>query len=77
MEIRQSIRFNLQLSTLKGIMGYPKTYYLYANVGALPDESLAAGIPLTVFSMFQLMFAIITPALIVGSLAERVDFHAW
>jgi len=58
-------------------MGYPKSYYLYNDVGAAPVPELSGTVPLTVFSMFQLMFAIVTAALIAGSLAERVDFHAW
>jgi Amt family ammonium transporter len=40
-------------------------------VGAAPNPNLAATIPLTVYAAFQLMFAIITPALIIGSVADR------
>jgi Amt family ammonium transporter len=36
-----------------------------------------SGVPELLFAMFQMMFAIITPALIVGALAERVKFSAW
>jgi Amt family ammonium transporter len=43
----------------------------FANVGL---ESRSGDIPETVFSMFQLTFAIITPALIVGAYAERIKF---
>lgn len=39
-------------------------------------DSLSGTIPKTVFSMFQLTFAIITPALIVGAFAERMKFSA-
>jgi Amt family ammonium transporter len=39
-------------------------------------ESLSGSIPETVFSVFQLTFAIITPALIVGAFAERMKFSA-
>lgn len=60
-----------------GILGYPRTFYMYNDVGATPDPDLASTIPLSIFSMFQLMFAIITPTLISGSLAERVHFHSW
>ena len=35
------------------------------------------GVPELLFAMFQMMFAIITPALIVGAIAERVKFKAW
>lgn len=41
------------------------------GVGAAPLTDLAATIPMSVFWVFQLMFAIITPALIVGSIADR------
>lgn len=37
----------------------------------------ASGVPLMAFMAFQMMFAIITPALITGSIAERVNFSAW
>ena len=37
-------------------------------------ESLAGGIPETLFAMFQMTFAIITPALVIGGYAERVRF---
>jgi Amt family ammonium transporter len=59
-----------------GIIGSPSTYGLYKNVGAAPNPALAATIPLTVFSAFQLVFAIITPAIIVGAFTERVNFGA-
>jgi Amt family ammonium transporter len=60
-----------------GIIGNPSSYYMYSNVGALPHPELAPTIPNSVFSMFQLMFAMITPILISGSLAERVNFKSW
>ncbi len=46
------------------------------GVGAAPS-SLAPTIPATVFMAFQLMFAIITPALITGAFAERMKFSGW
>lgn len=45
------------------------------NGGAL--WSLAPTIPLGLFAMFQLMFAIITPGLVVGAVAERVKFTSY
>ncbi len=47
-----------------------------AGVGAETTNSLAATIPETVFIMFQMTFAIITPALICGAFAERMKFSA-
>jgi Amt family ammonium transporter len=45
----------------------------FAGIG---KDSMVGDIPETVFSMFQLTFAIITPALIVGAFAERMKFSA-
>ncbi|HST09130.1 MAG TPA: ammonium transporter [Terriglobales bacterium] len=46
------------------------------GVGAQPDADYAATIPLQTFMVYQLMFAIITPALITGAFAERMKFSA-
>jgi ammonium transporter, Amt family len=49
--------------------------YLFLNgVGAEPNPTYAGTIPHQTFMMFQLMFAIITPALITGAFAERMKF---
>ncbi len=51
--------------------------YAFLNgVGALPNTAYGAWVSQSTFSMYQLMFAIITPALIVGAIAERVKFSA-
>ena len=49
---------------------------LLHGVGAQPDADYAATIPLQTFMIYQLMFAIITPALITGAFAERMKFSA-
>jgi len=46
------------------------------GVGGAPDTNYCYWVSENVFSMFQLMFAIITPALIVGAIAERMKFSA-
>jgi Amt family ammonium transporter len=46
------------------------------GVGAQPDPDYAGSIPLQTFMIYQLMFAIITPALISGAFAERMKFSA-
>lgn len=49
--------------------------YLFLNgVGAAPNADYAATIPQATFMIYQLMFAIITPALISGAYAERIKF---
>jgi len=47
------------------------------GVGAAPNADYAATIPHQAFMVFQMMFAIITPALIVGAFAERMKFSAF
>jgi ammonium transporter, Amt family len=46
------------------------------GVGLTPDKDYAATIPLQTFMVYQLMFAIITPALITGAFAERMKFSS-
>ena len=48
-----------------------------AGVGATPNPDYSGGIPHYAFMIFQAMFAIITPALIIGAYAERVKFSAF
>ncbi len=49
----------------------------FKGVGVDPDPAYAATIPLQAHAMFQLMFAIITPALISGAIAERMRFRSY
>ena len=66
-----------------GIIGNPLTFLMFDNVGAdiytTPTGKILGGgtIPLALFALFQMKFAIITPSLITGSFAERVRFSAY
>ena len=63
-----------------GILGNPGTYFLFKNVGNSPipnPYSEDATIPFTVYALFQLRFAIITPAIISGSFGERVNYKSF
>ncbi|HET7842004.1 MAG TPA: ammonium transporter [Terriglobia bacterium] len=51
-------------------------YLFLRGVGAAPNPDYAATIPQETFMVYQLMFAIITPALITGAFAERMKFSA-
>ena len=51
-------------------------YLFLRDVGAAPNPLYAPTIPHQTFMIYQLMFAIITPALIAGAFAERVRFRA-
>jgi ammonium transporter, Amt family len=46
------------------------------NVDSSPNTDYSGWVSQNVFAMYQLMFAIITPALIIGSIAERMKFSA-
>ena len=63
--------------SLHGLIGDPRTYFMFSGVGLGTHPDLAPTIPLVVFALFQLKFAIITPALITGSFAERVRFTSY
>ncbi len=51
-------------------------YLFLRGVGGAPNPDYAATIPQETFMVYQLMFAIITPALITGAFAERMKFSA-
>ncbi|MBM3831872.1 MAG: ammonium transporter [Verrucomicrobia bacterium] len=57
--------------------GSPTQYFLLKGVGGAPNSDYAATIPHQTFMLFQLMFAIITPALISGAFAERMKFSGF
>ena len=60
-----------------GIFGNPFTFFMFKGVGGNINAALAPTIPLALFAIFQMKFAIITPALITGSFAGRVRFSAY
>ena len=66
--------------TIGGFIGNPMTHLFFKGV-ASGAPALQGGatltIPLLLFALFQLMFAIITPGLVVGAVAERIKFSAY
>lgn len=58
-------------------IGNPATFFMFKNVGGATYPLLAPTIPLALYALFQMKFAIITPSLITGSFAERVRFSAY
>jgi len=63
--------------SIAGLVGNPLTFFMFRGVGGATHPALAPTIPLVLFALFQLKFAIITPALITGSFAERVRFSSY
>ena len=82
----QSFMMMAVITVLWALVGYSLAFgdgtpfigslkYLFLNgVGSAPNADYAATIPQQTFMVYQLMFAIITPALITGAFAERVRF---
>ncbi|MEP7374198.1 MAG: ammonium transporter [Chitinophagaceae bacterium] len=63
--------------SIGGFIGDPTTFLFFRGVMEGEPWPLAATIPLPLFSFFQLMFAIITPGLVVGAVAERIRFSSY
>ncbi len=67
--------------TIGGFIGDPSTFLFFKGVNSglpkLQDASSDLTIPLSLFAVFQLMFAIITPGLVVGAVAERIRFTSY
>jgi ammonium transporter, Amt family len=84
----QSFAMMCIISVLWAIIGYSLAFgpgrsfiggFHYAflhNVGLTPDPDYGATVPAQTYMIYQLMFAIITPALICGAFAERMKFSA-
>ena len=73
-----TIGFSLAFgNTIGGVIGDPTTFLFFKGVNSGEPWSLAPTIPLTLFALFQLMFAIITPGLVVGAVAERIRFTSY
>ncbi|MEI6410620.1 MAG: ammonium transporter [Bacteroidota bacterium] len=63
-------------SDIGGLIGNPGSFFMFKDVGLSVRPEFAAKVPFALFAMFQLKFAIITPALITGGVAERVRFSS-
>jgi ammonium transporter, Amt family len=57
-----------------GIFGNPFDFTFFNQVDILPHKQLGSTIPFILFALFQMKFAVITPAIITGALAERIRF---
>lgn len=63
--------------SIGGFIGNPSTHLFFKGINSGAPWSLAPTIPITLFALFQLMFAIITPGLVVGAVAERIKFTSY
>ena len=71
--IGYTLAFGVSLAGLIGGLDF----FGLSNVGAEPNTDYAGTIPHLAFAAYQMMFAIITPALITGAFVERVRFKAF
>jgi Amt family ammonium transporter len=69
--------YSMAFGSGNAFFGNPLTHLFLKGVGAAPDADYAGTIPAQTFMLFQMMFAIITPALISGAVAERIKFSAY
>ncbi|WP_026903778.1 ammonium transporter [Pedobacter glucosidilyticus] len=60
-----------------GVIGNPSTFFMMKGMLGNTSWSLMPTVPLVLFAMFQLKFAVITPALITGAFAERIRFNSY
>jgi Amt family ammonium transporter len=63
--------------SIGGIVGDPRTFFMMKGMLGNATWKLAPTVPLVLFAMFQLKFAVITPALITGAFAERIKFNSY
>ncbi len=63
--------------TIGGFIGNPSSFFMMKGINGHEAWSLAPTIPILLFALFQMKFAIITPALVVGATAERIRFMSY
>jgi len=69
--------YSLAFGEGNAFFGNPLQYLYLKGVGSAPNPDYAGTIPQQSFMLFQMMFVIITPALISGAVAERIKFSAY
>lgn len=73
-----TVGYSLAFGTsIGGFIGNPLSHLFFKGVASGAPWSLAPTVPLLLFALFQLMFAIITPSLVVGAVAERTRFSSY
>lgn len=63
--------------SINGFIGDPRSFFLMRGINSNEPWTLAPTIPILLFALFQMKFAIITPALVVGATAERIRFTSY
>src|SRR5438128_8895350 len=63
--------------SINGFIGDPSEFFFMKGINSHEPWTLGPTIPLLLFALFQMKFAIITPALVVGATAERIRFTSY
>lgn len=72
------VGFSLSFGTsINGLIGDPTSYPFFSGISSGEPWEFGKTIPLLVFALFQMKFAVITPALVVGAVAERIRFTSY
>lgn len=69
--------YSMAFAPGNGFVGKASTYFMLNGVGGAPNLNYSSTVPQESFMLFQMMFAIITPALISGAVAERIKFKGY
>ncbi|HEV2453537.1 MAG TPA: ammonium transporter, partial [Verrucomicrobiae bacterium] len=69
--------YSMAFAPGNAFVGNPVTYFMLNGVGGAPNPDYSGTVPQETFMLFQMMFAIITPALISGAMAERIKFKGY
>ena len=69
--------YSMAFAEGNAFFGNPMTYFMLKGVGTAPNPTYAGTISHQTFMLFQMMFVIITPALISGAVAERIRFKPY
>lgn len=73
-----AVGFSLSFGqSINGLIGDPTTFLFFKGVPSGEPWSSGPTIPLLLFALFQMKFAVITPALVVGAVAERIRFTSY
>lgn len=59
------------------ILGFPKYFYMFARTVNFPDASLAPTVPLGIFAVFELAFALLTPTIVATAIIDRVNVYGF
>lgn len=53
------------------MLGFPVTYYMFRDAGPAPSPELAPTVPVSVYAMFELAFALIPPSIIIAEISGK------